>query len=62
MEITGDKPDEAKIWQKGAHRNKHPDALVWSLRLLRLATEDLSTLGGTTPKVQKSMYCIFVLT
>jgi hypothetical protein len=55
VEITADKPDEVKIWQKGANRDADSDALAWSLRLRRLATEDLSTLGGTASKVHKSM-------
>ncbi|KIM71459.1 hypothetical protein PILCRDRAFT_17058 [Piloderma croceum F 1598] len=59
VEITADKPDKAKIWQKGTHRNADVDALAWSLRLRRLATEDLSTLGGTASKVQKKFTKLF---
>ena len=55
VEITADKPDEVKIWQKGAHHDADSDALAWSLHLQRLATEDLSALDGTASKVQKSM-------
>jgi hypothetical protein len=55
VEIKADKPDEVKIWQKGAHRDADSDALAWSLCLLRLATEDLSTLSRTASKVQKSI-------
>ena len=50
-----DKPDEVKIWQKGAHCDADSDALAQSLCLQRLAMEDLSTLGGTALKIQKSM-------
>ncbi|KIM87288.1 hypothetical protein PILCRDRAFT_271067 [Piloderma croceum F 1598] len=59
VEITADKPDEVKIWQKGVHRDADSDALAWSLRLRRLATEDLSTLGGTASKVQKKFTKLF---
>ncbi|KAF7965873.1 hypothetical protein HWV62_41176 [Athelia sp. TMB] len=56
VEITADRPGEAKIWQHHNHPDADSRALTWSLRLRRVATEDLSTLGGTASKVQKSQY------
>ncbi|KZP06970.1 hypothetical protein FIBSPDRAFT_902400 [Athelia psychrophila] len=59
VEITADRPGEAKVWQQYSHPDADPRALTWSLRLRRVATEDLSTLGGTATKVQKKFTKIY---
>ncbi|KAH8109727.1 hypothetical protein DFH11DRAFT_1810540 [Phellopilus nigrolimitatus] len=53
VEITADKPDTAKIWQKGEHDEAQLEALVWSHRLRRLAADHVQKFGGTPATVKK---------
>lgn len=54
MEITADKPDEAKIWQQHEHDDAPEHALSWSHRLKRLAHDEARSFGGTPARVRLS--------
>jgi len=54
IEVTADKPDEAKIWQQYVHKDAPERALTWSLQLKRVGHEDARSFGGTAARVKLS--------